>query len=150
MTNLQEIHNVSETFISITFCPHKSNLRKTRNFMWFVKGSHETQYIKQNFYKVKDPLWFSRSLSGKTQIGFQNKEYITHGNCLVVQWLGLSIFTAKGPGSIPSQENQIPEASWHCRETKQTNKKQQRLYHLGFECGESKIRVFRKVEHLVK
>ena len=75
-----------------------------------------------------------QGLYGKTQIGFQNKDYITQGNFLVVRWLGLGPFTAKGPGSIPSQGNQIPEASWHGRG------KNQRIYHLGFECGESKIK----------
>ena len=29
------------------------------------------------------------------------------GNSLVVQWLGLHTFTAKGPGSIPGQETKI-------------------------------------------
>ena len=27
-----------------------------------------------------------------------------YGNSLVVQWLGLSIYTAMGPGSVPGQE----------------------------------------------
>ena len=75
-----------------------------------------------------------QDLYGKNQIGFQNKDYITQGNSLVVQWLGLGAFTAKCPGSICSQGNQIPEASWHGRG------KYKRIYHLGFECGESKIK----------
>ena len=33
------------------------------------------------------------------------------GNSLVVQWLRLSTFTAKCPGSIPGQGTKIPEAS---------------------------------------
>ena len=31
-------------------------------------------------------------------------------NSLEVQWLGLHAFTAKGPGSIPSQRSKIPQA----------------------------------------
>ena len=30
------------------------------------------------------------------------------GNSLEVEWLGLSIFTAEGMGSIPGQESKIP------------------------------------------
>ena len=33
-------------------------------------------------------------------------------NSLVVQWLGLSAFTAEGPGSIPGWEMKIPQAVW--------------------------------------
>ena len=33
------------------------------------------------------------------------------GNSLVVQWLGLSAFTAKGTGSIPGQGTKIPQAT---------------------------------------
>ena len=32
------------------------------------------------------------------------------GNSLVVQWLGLSAFTAEGPGSIPGPGTKIPQA----------------------------------------
>ena len=32
------------------------------------------------------------------------------GNSLAAQWLGLSTFTAKGPGSIPGQGNKILQA----------------------------------------
>ena len=35
------------------------------------------------------------------------------GTSLVVQWLGLHIFTAKGPGSVPGQGTKIPQAMWH-------------------------------------
>ena len=31
------------------------------------------------------------------------------GNSLMVQWLGFSVFTAKGQGSIPGQETKIPQ-----------------------------------------
>ena len=32
------------------------------------------------------------------------------GNSLALQWLGLSTFTAKGPGSIPGPGTKIPQA----------------------------------------
>ena len=38
------------------------------------------------------------------------------GNSLVVQWLGLSTFTAEGLGSIPGQGTKIPQAAWHGRD----------------------------------
>ena len=34
------------------------------------------------------------------------------GNSLVVQWLGLCTFTAKGQSSIPGWGTKIPQASW--------------------------------------
>ena len=34
------------------------------------------------------------------------------GNCLTVQWLGLHVSTAGGPGSIPGQGTTIPQATW--------------------------------------
>ena len=34
-------------------------------------------------------------------------------NSLVVQWLGLSILTARGPRSTPGWRNKIPEATRH-------------------------------------
>ena len=39
-----------------------------------------------------------------------NKIHSLLGNSLVVQWLGLCVFTAKGPGSIPGQGTKIPQA----------------------------------------
>ena len=35
------------------------------------------------------------------------------GNFLVVQWLGLHAFTAKGLGLIPDQGTKITQAMWH-------------------------------------
>ena len=35
------------------------------------------------------------------------------GNSLVDQWLGLSAFTAEGPGSIPGWAYKIPQAAQH-------------------------------------
>ena len=43
------------------------------------------------------------------------------GNSLVVQWLGLHIFTASGLGSIPGQGTKIPQAASHGQK-KKTNK----------------------------
>ena len=31
---------------------------------------------------------------------------------MVFQWLGLSAFTAKGSGSMPGQETEIPQDMW--------------------------------------
>ena len=45
----------------------------------------------------------------------------TEGNSLVVQWLGLSAFTAKSVSSVPSQGTKIPKAAW-CSQ-KQSNSK---------------------------
>ena len=36
------------------------------------------------------------------------------GNSLVVQWLGLGTFTAKGPGSVPGRGTKIPQAMQLC------------------------------------
>ena len=44
------------------------------------------------------------------------------GNSLVVQWLGLHAFTAKGMGSIPSQGTKIPQATWCGQNFKKTKK----------------------------
>ena len=42
----------------------------------------------------------------------------------MVQWLGLSAFTAEGPGSIPGPGTKIPQAAWRGQEkTQKTNKK---------------------------
>ena len=35
------------------------------------------------------------------------------GNALAVYWLGLSVFTAEGPGSVLGQGTKIPQATWH-------------------------------------
>ena len=35
------------------------------------------------------------------------------GNSLVIQWLGLSAFTAGAQGSIPGQETKISQAAKH-------------------------------------
>ena len=40
------------------------------------------------------------------------------GNSLAVQWLGLCVFTAEGPGSIPGRGSKIPKAA---RQEKQNN-----------------------------
>lgn len=38
---------------------------------------------------------------------------VSLGVCLVVQWLGLGTFIAKGLGSIPGQGTKIPQDTWH-------------------------------------
>ena len=40
----------------------------------------------------------------------------------MVQWLGIHAFTAKGPGSIPGQRTEIPQAMQHSQKTKQKTK----------------------------
>ena len=41
------------------------------------------------------------------------------GNSLVVQWLGLSAFTAESLGSIPGRGTKIPQAVRHGKMKKQ-------------------------------
>ena len=45
------------------------------------------------------------------------------GNSLVGQWLGLCAFTAEGPGSIPAQGTNIPQAMWYGGKIKEVKKK---------------------------
>ena len=40
------------------------------------------------------------------------------GNSLVVQWLGLCTFTAKGPGSIPGRGTKILQDTQHSQKNK--------------------------------
>ena len=40
------------------------------------------------------------------------------GSSLVVQWLGVSAFTAVGLGSVPNQGTKIPQAAQHSQKTK--------------------------------
>ena len=50
------------------------------------------------------------------------KSKLTHnGNSLVVQWLGLSTFTAMDPGLIPDWGTKMPQASWHGQKTATTD-----------------------------
>ena len=46
---------------------------------------------------------------------------------LVVQWLGLSAFTAVGPGSIPGRGAKIPQATRHSQKKKKKKKKSEIL-----------------------
>ena len=48
------------------------------------------------------------------------------GNSLVGQWLGLCAFTAEGPGSIPAQGTNIPQAMWYGGKKKKEVKKKLR------------------------
>ena len=48
-----------------------------------------------------------------TRITLKHFFFFLKGNSLVVQWLGLCAFTAKGLGSIPGQGTKMPEAAWH-------------------------------------
>ena len=45
-------------------------------------------------------------------VGAPHQECVA-GNSLVVQWLGLHIFTAEGAGSIPCWGTKIPQAVRH-------------------------------------
>ena len=49
---------------------------------------------------------------------------------LVVQWLRLSAFTTRGPGSIPGQRTEIPQATWRSQKKKKRNEMN--------ECGTAK------------
>ena len=40
------------------------------------------------------------------------------GNSLAVEWLRLSTFTVKGPGSSPGQETKIPQSVQHSQKKK--------------------------------
>ena len=51
------------------------------------------------------------------------KEKCVQGNSLVVQWLGLSTFTAMGLRSIPGHQTKILQASWHSKKKKRERKK---------------------------
>ena len=43
----------------------------------------------------------------------ENEKHLHCRNSLMVQWLGLQAFTAKGPGLIPGRQGtNIPQASW--------------------------------------
>ena len=46
-----------------------------------------------------------------TELKTALKNKIDFGNSLVVQWLGLCAFTAKGLGSIPGRGTKIPKAT---------------------------------------
>ena len=45
------------------------------------------------------------------------------GNSLAVQWLGLRAFTVKGPGSIPGEGTEIPQAAQPKNKQKTKTKK---------------------------
>ena len=51
------------------------------------------------------------------QIQIEGKEEF--GNHLVVQWLELCAFTAKGPGLVPGQGTKIPKAVQCCQKKKE-------------------------------
>ena len=62
-----------------------------------------------------------RALKKKRKIKSMGGKY-QRENSLAVQWLGLCTFTAKGPGSIPGQRTNIPQAS-RCGQKKKKKKK---------------------------
>ena len=41
---------------------------------------------------------------------------------MVVQWLGLQVFTVEGAGSIPDQETKTLQASWYVQKNQKPNK----------------------------
>ena len=43
----------------------------------------------------------------------ERKKKRKSGNSLVVQWLGLQVFSAEGLSSIPGWRTRIPQARWH-------------------------------------
>ena len=80
--------------------------------------------IPKLIYKVKDkcgremvtlPLWFGA-------IEFCSVNKMTIGHSLVVQWLGLCVFTADGMNSIPGQGTKIPQATpWSQKKNKKVD-----------------------------
>ena len=52
----------------------------------------------------------------------EDSKYMSLGNSLAVQWLGLHAFTVEGESSISGQDTKIPQAS-RCSQKKQKNKK---------------------------
>ena len=66
--------------------------------------------------KLVQPLW-------RTVWRFLKKLKI--GNSLVIQWLGLHIVTAKGPGSIPGGGTKIPQAAWHSQKKKKREREKE-------------------------
>ena len=64
---------------------------------------------------------------------FKKRNKTNFGNSLVVQWLGLSAFTALGLGSFPGQRTKIPQAARHSKKKikkkfKKKKKKTLKLY----------------------
>ena len=58
------------------------------------------------------------------------------GSSLVVQWLGLSAPTARGPGSVLGWGTKIPQALWLSKKKKKTEKNNlidnlEIMFHLG-------------------
>ena len=60
-------------------------------------------------------LWYVNYISVKLFL-----KYMTPGNSLAVQWLGLSA-DCLGPGSIPGRGTKIPQASQRGQKKKDTN-----------------------------
>ena len=58
-------------------------------------------------------------------ITFRNKVSIEHylRNSLVIQWLELCTFTAKGPGSVPGRGTKISQAIRHGQKKKNLSNK---------------------------
>ena len=52
-------------------------------------------------------MWAGHRRSGEATVEAPFKIQSV-GNSLVVQWLGLRVFIAEGPGSIPGQGTKIP------------------------------------------
>ena len=71
----------------------------------------------------KGPTGFWSGQMGKWWY-HQSRELI-QGNSLAVQWSGHRAFTAKGPGSIPGQGTNIPQAAW-CSKKKERERERER------------------------
>ena len=78
-------------------------LSSSSNTYGVKKKSDQITYNSQNTYYL--------ALYGKRLLIPALNQNIR--NSLVVQWLGLHVFTAKGMGSIPGQGTKIPQARQH-------------------------------------
>ena len=80
--------------------------------MLYVKRRNLAKYLEVS----PEPL---AQLNWEHQLGRKN----FWGNSLVVQWLGLHTFTAKGPGLIPGQETKIHKSHSTAKKKKKKRKK---------------------------
>ena len=68
------------------------------------------QLLHMSVYSQPAENWHVPNLFPQASYAVSFLVKMTLGTPLMVQWLGLGAFTAKGPGSIPGQEIKIPQA----------------------------------------
>ena len=72
-------------------------------------GSHRVGHDWSNLAQTKRYRWNTLEGLPKSRGGEKGIEEWAHGNSLVVQWLGLRVLTAEGPGSITGWGTKIPQ-----------------------------------------